>query len=56
MKIETPLTMPQDAKRVSWHALATNTDPGDNLKILCGDLIEIGGVGNVGEAGHYLGH
>ena len=48
MKIETPLTMPQDAKRVSWHALATNTDPGDHVKILCGDLIELGGVGNVG--------
>jgi putative DNA primase/helicase len=36
-------------QRLSWHALATNTDPGDNLKILCGDLIEIGGVGNVGD-------
>jgi putative DNA primase/helicase len=36
-------------ERFSWHALGTNADPGDNLKILCGDLIEIGGVGNVGD-------
>jgi putative DNA primase/helicase len=37
-------------ERLSWHAVATNVDPGDNLEILCGDLIEIGGVGNVGDA------
>ena len=35
-------------KRLSWHALGTNTDPGDHVKILCGDLIELGGIGNVG--------
>jgi putative DNA primase/helicase len=37
-------------ERLSWYALGVNADPGDNLKILCGDLIEIGGVGNVGDA------
>jgi putative DNA primase/helicase len=37
-------------QRLSWHAVATNADPGDNLKILCGDLIELSGVGNVGDA------
>jgi putative DNA primase/helicase len=36
-------------ERLSWYALGTNGDPGDNLKILCGDLIELGGVGNVGD-------
>jgi len=35
-------------ERLSWYALGTNADPGDNLRILCGDLIELGGVGNVG--------
>jgi putative DNA primase/helicase len=35
-------------ERLSWHAVGTNAEPGDNLKILCGDLIELGGVGNVG--------
>jgi putative DNA primase/helicase len=36
-------------ERLSWYAVGTNADPGDNLKILCGDLIELGGVGNVGD-------
>jgi putative DNA primase/helicase len=36
-------------KRLSWHAIGNNADPGDRLKILRGDLMEVGGVGNVGD-------
>jgi putative DNA primase/helicase len=36
-------------KRLSWHAIGNNADPGDSLKILCGDLMEIGGIGNIGD-------
>jgi putative DNA primase/helicase len=34
-------------ERLSWHALGVKADPGDNLKILVGDLIEEGGIGNL---------
>jgi len=36
-------------ERLSWHAIGNSIDPGDNLKILVGDLIELGGVGNIGD-------
>jgi putative DNA primase/helicase len=37
-------------ERFSWNVLGTSADPGDNLKVIIGDLIEPGGVGNVGSA------
>jgi putative DNA primase/helicase len=35
-------------ERLSWIALGVGGDPKDDLKILVGDLIEEGGIGNIG--------
>jgi putative DNA primase/helicase len=35
-------------ERLLWQSLRSGIDPGDNLRVLVGDLIEEGGVGNIG--------